>query len=526
MRLATVDQSRKIDELAQSQYGLSDEILMEAAGALAAREIELSYIPELHRGTIGIVCGPGNNGADGLVLARHLHSIGHGRGDKNLTIFLAAPPNKRSELFQLQLIRCEKLGIRIISLIDSLESRNPALKEFSGSLKNMSLIVDAIFGIGLRSEVLSPYYEVIEAINEVSIPVVSLDVPSGLDADRGGVSGRKRNDDKKGIAVKASQTITFGCAKPGFFVSDGPSFVGRLRVLPIGFPFELRKEIAKTHFAFTNQMLKKALPRRGAATNKSNHGHAMIFAGRAGYWGAAALASGSAYRVGAGYVTLASFNDASKILKDSPETLTALISDEKIWKDRKWTAVGVGPGLGVSDETYQLLKRLISENIEKVVIDADAITVIAEKKLYPLPKSWVVTPHAGELSRLLGVPAKEIESDRFNKALEASRLLGCQVLLKGYRTVHARYINDEPRVSVILSGNSALAKAGTGDVLTGMITGLMAQGCSTSLAAAAGAFIHGKMADEWVSFGHDRRALTASDLREILPSVMSRLVHG
>lgn len=504
MRIATVAQSRLIDERAQAEYELSGEVLMEAAGVGAAREIEVGFLPELRRGEVGIVCGPGNNGADGLVVARHLHSAGY----RQLRIYLVGGETG-SPLFARQLGRCRKIGLNIIDL-----QKSGAFQLLDSS----TLLIDALFGTGLHSSVEGVFLEAVNRINRASAPVVSLDTPSGLDADRGVVLGE---------AVRADLTVTFGLAKPGFFVSDGPSCVGRLRVLPIGFSPELMKQVATSHVAVGESLVRKSLPKRRATSNKTNHGHSLVLAGRSGMWGAALLAASAAYRVGSGYVTLASFEDAQEILREAPEVLTAPSAlDEALWAKPKWKAVGLGPGLGIDDRSsgriLECLERLRTRGEWPVVVDADAITAVARHRLFSLPKNWVLTPHAGELARILDVDAKTIEADRYRYASEAARLLGCHVLLKGYRTV----LSDGERSWVILSGNAALAKAGTGDVLTGMITGLMAQGLPTPRAAAVGAYLHGRIADEWVRAGYDRRSLQASDLREILPRLLASFHRG
>lgn len=474
---------------------------MEAAGCAAAREIEQAYYPELKRGLIGIVCGPGNNGGDGLVVARHLHSSGH----RDLVLFLAAPKKSQSDLFQLQLNRVERQGLRTIDVFETPEQLE--------KMRSCVLIVDAVFGIGLRTEIEAPFARVIEMMNSSKCPVISLDTPSGLDCDRGTVPS---------LAVRAAMTITFGLAKPGFFVNEGPSRVGRLRVMSIGFPFEVFRKAAITHFGFGEKLARRYLPKRKDTSNKSDHGHLILFAGRPGTWGAGLLSSVSAYRMGVGYVTLASFEEPIEVLKANPEILTAKVDDPKLWAPEKWRAVAIGPGLGVGQKTADLINRLRTSGVEAVVVDADAITTCVDFDLFPLPKSWVLTPHAGELSRILKVDAKTIEKDRYTYALQASRQAGCHVLLKGFRSVLAY----QDRCMVILAGNSALAKAGTGDVLTGMIAALLAQGVDPVQATATAAYIHGRMADEWVRIGNDKRSLTASDLRDQLPLLMARLAGG
>ena len=499
MRLATCDEMRRIEARAEG-FGATSEILMETAGALAAREITQIFVSEIRgSGGVAVICGPGNNGGDGLVVVRHLRSM----GVKNVKAFVVAEGDRRSEGFALQAVRLEKWGV--------------PLQRFSPeAVGRPSLIVDAVFGVGLNRNVGSPFHEAIDIINNLRLPVVALDCPSGLDADRGLILG---------AAIRASQTLTFGISKPGFYISDGPKQVGSLRILPVGFPRELMLDEAKSCVGISEKMARAVLPKRSATGNKSSNGHALILAGGPGMYGSALLASSSAQRIGAGYVTLASDDEPLEVLKTYPEILTAKIEDEKLWVNPKWKSCGIGPGLGTTDEAAdkieKLLRKLIEMGAERVVVDADALTAIAKKQIWPLPSSWIVTPHAGELSRLIGVDSKVIESDRIRYAREGARKLGCHVLLKGFRTVIASL--TDARVYIVLSGNSALAKAGTGDVLTGMITGLMAQNVEPLKAAMSAAYIHGRIADEWVRAGEDRRSMQASDLREILPRLIARL---
>jgi NAD(P)H-hydrate epimerase len=483
MRLANVNQAFQIDEISQTVYGLTGEVLMESAGALATREIDLTFLPELTRGSVAVVCGPGNNGGDALVVARHLHSSGY----RDLQVFLAAPRDKQSSLFRLQKQRAEQI-------------------------KSAALVVDGLFGIGFKGRVGEPYQRLVEAMNAAKAPKVSLDVPSGLNADTGRVEGAE---------VKASMTVTLGLAKPGFFVVEGPAQTGKLRILPIGFPYEALRGLATTYFLFTERLARRYLPLRKETSNKSDFGHLLVVAGRPGFWGAGLLASSSAYRMGAGYVTWASFEPPYEALKEIPEVLTAAVGDEELWR-KKISAVCIGPGLGGGPETARLIERLKSRDGLAVVVDADALTACVEHGLFPLPENWVITPHAGELARILKIQAQDVERDRFQAAREAYEKCKCHVLLKGYRSV----ITFAERSLIVNAGNSALAKAGTGDVLTGMIGGLLAQGLDTPQASATAAYLHGRLADEWVRSGNDKSAMTASDIKALLPQVVSRLRLG
>ncbi len=497
MRLATAKQTARIDELCRQDYGLSDDLMMEAAGVSAAREIMQTFLPELSRGGVAVVCGPGHNGADGLVVARHLHSAGHRR----LRVFMVAPGAARSEAFSTQLERVVRQGIPVTDLITD-PSELP-------KIKGAALIVDAIFGVGLNREVTAPFAAIIDVMNEAVAPKLSLDTPSGLNCDTGMTMGR---------AVRAGMTLTFSLAKPGFFVSEGPAHVGRLRTLAIGQPRKVLLEEARTHYLFGEKLARRNLLPRADLSNKSDHGKLLVLAGREGYWGAGLLASASGFRAGAGYVYWAGFEAPYAMLKELPEVLTGNIADENLWRT-SFTAACVGPGLGVGAATAQVIERLRRIKDLPVVVDADAITACVEHKLFPLPAHWILTPHAGELARVLKISAAEIEGDRFHAAKLGARIAGCHVLLKGFRSVLAY----KDRCVVIHSGNSALAKAGTGDVLTGIIGGFLAQGLKPLKAAAAGAYLHGRMADDWIRDGKDKAGLTASDLKELLPRALKRL---
>ena len=504
MRLATVAQTKEIDQRAQRERGLSAEIMMEAAGAIAAREIAQAFLPEILSGRgVAVVCGPGGNGADGLVVARHLRAA----GVRAVSALLCAPEAKRTDLFRVQLNRFYLAKGAVVE--DALSAEGRAAIAAAG------VAVDALFGVGLNAALTGPAAVVARAMNARRDPVVSLDVPSGLDADRG-ISE---------LAVRAAMTVCFGLSRPGYYVSDGPSYVGRLRRVPIGVPQDLAIEVAANTFAFGPREAARARPRRSATSNKSSHGRALILAGHrgdsGGMWGAGLLASAAAYRAGAGFVTWASWTDPSSELSALPEALTASISPELL--ARKWGAIAIGPGLGADHRTAAALLELKRGGHERVLVDADALAVARDCGALPFPGEWIATPHAGELGRLLGAEAKEIESNRFYWAERAARELGCRVVLKGFRTVVA---NPEGRRAVVLAGNSALAKAGTGDVLSGAIAGLLAQGLAPDAAATLGAYAHGLVADRWTRAGLGRGTLTASDVRDGLTRAFTAIESG
>ncbi len=496
MRLATAAQTKIMDKLVEKDFGLPGEAVMEVAGALAAREIEQSFFPELNKGRMVFVAGRGHNGGDALVTARHLH----GSGFRDLMVVLLCPSDRKvAALTQRQLDRAKKFGLRILE--------NPAPAELSRLLSEAALIVDGLLGVGLNKHLEAPLSDWVEAMNAARPPKVALDVPSGLHPDTGEV---------KGVCVRAVATLTLGLPKPGFFTGQGPSYCGRLRILPLGYPQRLIREVATTRFAFTEKLARRYLPRPATQANKSTQGFLQVFAGSEGMWGAGILASLAAYRTGAGYVQLTSLQDPTHIASSHPEIMTATVN----LKDPvhpKAKALVIGPGLGVTSQTGELLKKIRSDCKLPVLLDADALGFVQD--LGRLPANWVLTPHAGELARMLSVPVQDIEKDRIEFVQRAAEKFGCVVLLKGFRTL----IAFESRVMVVLSGNSTLAKAGTGDVLSGMIGALLAQGLPSIQASGTGAYLHGRMADEWLKVGQDRLSMTAADLTELLPQLLSRL---
>ena len=510
MRLVTATQAAEIDSIAQTQYNLTAELLMEVAGSQAAQAIQVTCAAEAckAKGVVTVLCGPGHNGADGLVVARHLRAAGW----RQVRAFvLRSSSTQTSSLWSLQRQRAEQHGVQVVEWSKDIVH--------SSAWKDSVLWVDAIFGIGLNKQVEAPFADLVRALNSAKGCKVSLDVPSGLDVNTGV---------KLGVAVRADKTLTFGAAKPGFFVNEGPQCVGDLRVLSIGWPKQLVQQQADTHFLLTKRQARHSLPHFRATANKSQHGRCWVIAGHPGMWGAGVLACQGAYRMGAGYVVWVASSQPPAQLKFAPEILTL---DRKIFRAAmtsplatpKPTAIAIGSGLPPDQETAEWMVYLQANHADlPVVVDAGAFTACVEHDLFPLPSRWIVTPHAGELSRLLGISAAEIEQDRFAAAQAAAEKTKCLVLLKGYHTIVA----SGKKCWIIPTGNSALGKAGTGDVLTGMMAGLLAQGVPPLPAAATAAYVHGKIADEWVRQQKDRMALSASDLLQMLPSALADLRKG
>lgn len=264
-------------------------------------------------------------------------------------------------------------------------------------------------------------------------------------------------------------------------------------------------------------MARKLIPKRKQSDSKIAGGKSLLIAGSEGMFGAAVLAATAAARVGSGFVTL--MTDLKKFTSvKNPDFLIADWKNKKI-SDLSFTAVGIGPGLGGTAHALSLLRQLLKLKPENVVVDADALNLLAKNKIQVLPNTWIVTPHEGELARLLGISAEAIRKDRLASVKSAQKKMGCIVLLKGFKSLVA----TSDKIFEIQSGNRALAKAGTGDVLTGIITGLLAQGLSAQESACLGAYLHGCLADQWNKDQKDYLSLMASDLLDALPYALKKL---
>lgn len=468
MRLATREEVYSIDQAAAEDYQLSSSLLIEKAGAALAHAFEQILQQQNWPITsrIGVWCGSGNNGADGRVMAHLL----------------------REKSYQVQ-----------------------ELQGVDWQPQDFDILIDALFGVGLNRPIEGLLAKKIQELNRSRCQVIAVDIPSGLDANRGVVLG---------ACVKARWTLTIAPAKPGLFLQEGPSQAGRIRSLQIGFPQSLIQAQAQSVFLVGGSSAQKLLPARSSISNKTSFGHLLVIAGSEGMAGAALLTSEAAARMGCGYVTVCS-PSADVAKKGRPDFLKLSLKDFFASDLKKYKAVVVGPGLGVSKQTEKILAFLLKTH-PKVLVDADALTVLAQMKPAELPAAWVLTPHAGELSRLVGTPAKELEADRLGAVEQAQKALKCLVLFKGFRTV----LGTPGKRYIIASGNVALAKAGSGDVLSGFIGSLMAQGLSTDKAAVLGAYLHGRIADDWLRRGHSNRTLMASDLPELIDASLRSLKKG
>ncbi len=517
MRLATASEMHEMDSLTINEAGIPGIILMENAAKSAAK-IFLDHFKPSYNSDIMVLCGKGNNGGDGYVMARYLHEEG-----MNVSVSILSEKISISgdALTNLQII--EKLGL-VIYEIEGDES----IKTFKGRIKAHNYIIDALLGTGLNSPVRGIYKKVIDEINLSGKPVMSIDMPSGLNADTGQIMG---------AAVRADLTVTFGFPKPGQLVYPGAELVGRLVNVDIGIPGMIIDRTSVSHRLIEPDDFYTDIGRDKRETHKGSRGHLLIIGGSTGKTGAATLAAMAALRAGAGLVTVGIPKSLNIIMECKlTEAMTAPLSETdegtlsiKAEEDilrliSGKTAVAIGPGLSTNPETIELVCKIIKKCDLPMVIDADAINALSmiPGSLECLNEKKILTPHPGEMARLTGLETREVQASRLKICCEFAKKRHCYLVLKGARTI----VSDPSGVTHINpTGNPALATGGTGDVLTGLITGFLARGLSEIKAICAGVYLHGLAADYFAE-QKGEAGLIASDLLDIIPSLMNSLIAG
>jgi len=465
MRLALALQMRQLDEKAQTEWKLSGDLLMERAALAAAREI--NRITGQKCSNIIICCGKGNNGGDGLALARILFAAG-----LNITAVLLYPREEYRGLAALNLERAEKFGVRLTTWGENTASE----------LKTADVIVDAILGTGTTGAPREPLPQVIEAINQAHRQVVALDIPSGINADTGDVPGE---------AVRANITVTFGLAKPGLYIYPGAEYAGEVIVDSIGFPEALLDNEQLFIHCLTAMDVQKMLPRREPTAHKGTTGHLLVIGGSPGMYGAPALAAMGALRTGCGLVT-AAVDDLDRFV-DKPQEAMAVGLEDAVERLDNYRAIVIGPGLGVKNG-LDVIKKVIATGNRPLVIDADGLNILAQNMelMESIRTPAILTPHPGEMARLTGLETQAIQKDRLGVARFYAKQWQKIVVLKGARTVIAL---PDGRVYLNLTGNPGMATAGMGDVLSGVIGSLIAQGLPVETAAILGPYLHGLAGD-------------------------------
>jgi NAD(P)H-hydrate epimerase len=508
---------RRVDARAVSELGIPGPVLMENAGRGAAEAL-LAALPERGlraRGLrVAVVCGRGGNGGDGLVVARRLKRAG-----ARPEVLLAAPPAalRGDAAEKYRELRRAGLTARVV---EDAAAAAPALRR-------ADVVVDALLGTGARGAPEPLVAALIEAINASGRPVLALDLPSGLPADGG---------PPPGPAVRAWLTATFAAPKPGLVLGPGADLAGRVVVVPIGVP---DAEVARGAQTFVLEATDVAplFPRRPRDVHKGTYGHLLVVAGSVGKTGAAALCARAALRAGTGLVTVATAASAQPTvaaltLEAMTEPLPETAARSVGVKAREpiaalaeaRDAVALGPGLGLDHETRALARELIATLPRPMVVDADALTALADHLdvLRGVPAPRVLTPHPGEMARLVGGGAEDVQRDRLGVARAFATAHGVLLVLKGARTLIAL---PDGRVLINPTGNAGMASGGTGDVLTGVLGALLARGIDAARAAPAGVYLHG-LAGDVAAERVGEEALIAGDIIEALGEAFRRLAHA
>ena len=515
MLVVTSQEMRELDRLTIEQHRVPSLTLMENAGAAVAEALLDQFGRQAKAGVL-VVCGKGNNGGDGFVVARHL---------KKQSIPCEAVLLARKEDISRDAAENLRAYSKMKGKVFEGGEPLPLLRE---RLKGKKLVVDAILGTGLKEDVRGVYAEAIAAINSSGIPVLAVDIPSGLDGD----SGRPL-----GTAIKAEMTVALGYPKLGEVIYPGVAYVGELAVADIGIHLEAVKAVRPSAELLEEQEIGWLVHEREPDTHKGTYGHLLVFAGSRGKTGAAILASRAALRTGAGLVTLASAHSLNGIfaaslieamtepLAENPNEDIAPLSDQD-WRrllERK-TAVVFGPGVGVNDATRAALWWLLRNLQTPLVIDADGLSLVAGDlgRLAGAKRPPVLTPHPGEMARLIGADTASVNQDRVGVARAFAGKHCCYVVLKGARTVIA---TPEGRIFVNPTGNPGMASGGMGDVLAGVLGGLLAQDFRLEDALRLGVYIHGFAGDR-VAMVKGQMGLIASDIVEALPESFKSLKEG
>jgi len=505
MKVVTGAQMRAIDKMTIEEYGLPGIVLMErAAGAVTG--LVIRRLREKGWKRVLILCGKGNNGGDGFAVGRQLFAAGYAPR----LVFAGNP----GELTGDTLANFRRAGD--LSLVEMLDPRS-----LFESIREADIVVDGLLGTGIRGGAREPYRSVIEAVNAGARYTISIDIPSGLDAD-----GAKQS----GPVIKARETVTLALPKLGLLTGDGPAFCGKTHVADIGIPKAVIDKADSLIQTLRTEEIRTLLPSRKPRSNKGTYGKVVVFAGNREMAGAAYLAAKSAYRAGAGLVYCLIPRDIASVLQTLiPEAivLPRETSDPTDFGEkargflREAKTLLIGPGLGESPAIRTMIFELLRDFEGNILLDADGLNNIREHPeiLRACKKTPLITPHPGEMARLCGKSVGEILKDPLTVAREFSRACRCITLLKDHRTVIAT-----PEGSVWLNGtgSTALSKGGSGDVLTGLIGGLAAQGMDLAEAAVVGAFVHGK-AGERIGRRMSEYAPLAGEISDEIPEILKML---
>jgi ADP-dependent NAD(P)H-hydrate dehydratase / NAD(P)H-hydrate epimerase len=514
MKVLSPERMARYDDYAIRTWGIPSAVLMENAGRNTYRLMKEAYLGGME--AVGVVCGRGNNGGDGFVIARYALAEGHAT-----KVFLLCRKTDLKGDAALNMRLYESVGGKLLEMTDDVEPLRQGIRE-------AKIIVDAIFGTGLSKVVEGLEKQAIALINASALPVISVDIPSGIDG---------RTGEPLGEAVKATHTYTYGYPKIGQILYPGAYHTGRLTVIDISLPKPAEAILGADGFVVDGEMIRGFLKDRLPWAHKGTFGHAAVIAGSSGKTGAAYMASTAALKIGAGLVTLLIPESLNGIMETkTTEVMTYPIADsDKGYFDRSAydsimrfiedkDVVVMGPGVGQQQETMEVMRRIFRDSHKPFVVDADGINAFKEEPGATRCHRGdaVFTPHPGELSRLLATTPVEINKDRMGWGKRFVEQNGVNLLLKGARSI---FFSLEGETYIIPAGNTALAKGGSGDILTGFVGGLISQGYSAREATLFGAYLHGYLADSWVE-EKTEMDLLACDLLEGVGKAIREIRDG
>ncbi len=513
MILLTADEMQTVDRAA-IDMGMEELILMETAGRSVAARAYSRWQDEIW-GEIVILAGGGNNGGDGLVAARYLDSWGAA-----VRVLMLKPPSELSGVNRQNFTMCDINNVNF-TYVQETDPQN-----IEAIINNSGLIIDALLGTGLKGEVRGRATDIIELANKSESPTVAVDIPSGINATTGEVLGS---------AIEADMTVTMQEAKLGHELYPGRRYCGELVITDLNFPGKAYKNINPAHFKLTDREAVQLLPERPETGHKGTFGRVLVIAGSRKMPGAAILTALSCLKAGAGLVELAVPADISANISGSaPEIVlrplnspAGQLSRENLEEIRaaaeKADVIAVGPGLGQSESLEQLMRGLLKEISVPLIIDADGINNLPDLSLIEaFEQELILTPHPGEMGRLLDKQAAEIVDSKVQIARDFARDKGVVLVLKGADTLTALPAGE---IFVNPTGNQGMGTAGSGDVLTGLTAGLRAQGISGEKAACLASYLHGRAGD-LAAEDKSSYSLTAGDLMEYLGRAFNSLYNS
>lgn len=494
MEVVSIEKAKRMDKETIDKIGIPSIVLMENAAENIFRNI-------VHKGNSFLFfCGVGNNGGDGLAVARKLFL-----DKKNIKVYIVGDLKKGTKEFLINYNILNNLGIEIINI-------DKITQDIIKNIKEADLIVDSIMGVGLNRNIQGIVYQLIDEINKNAKYIVSIDNPTGLNADTGKAMG---------IAIKSSLTFVIEVLKKGYFNLGAKEYLGEINLVNIGIPERVKEKNSESIRIIHEQSYKKLIPKRGIYDHKGSYGKTVILAGSRGMTGAAYITTEAAVKTGAGLVSLVVEKDIQPILSSKLiEAMTVNYEEEeKISKlINEANVIICGPGLGKKDINKSMLYRFINNSRCPIVLDADALNIISEDKeiLKKLEYRSVITPHVGEMARLINRKISYINDNRIDVCREYAKN-NIVTLLKGYNTV----ISNGDDVIINNVGNSKMASGGMGDCLTGIIGSLISQGISIYESAVLGAYIHGSIGD---MISKSRYVVTAEDVISEISKFMESML--